>query len=130
MIINRKVSITLLICFIGYLISDTFFNDVILHLIGGLFGTVSNQIGLGNGFYFIWFVVLLGFVVLFYKIQVKLLKVALIISLWLLLYLIDALLYEIMPDITSKLLRYSHIGLSVLLKSLALGWIHYYGNKE
>ena len=129
MITNRKITVAFLLCFIVYFLSDVFFNDAIFYLLGGLFGTLSKWLGLTKIFYLIWLAVLFGLIVLYYKSENIPIKVVLIILLWALLYIIDALLYEIMPDITSKLLRYSHIGLSVLIKSLNLTWIYYKGNK-
>lgn len=130
MITNRKFIVAFSICFVTYLLSDIFFNDAVLYLLGGLFGTIAKWLGITKMFYFIWLAVLLGLIILYHKINNKPIKIVLIILLWALFYLIDAVLYEIMPDITSKILKYSHIGLSVVLKSLALSWIYYKGNKD
>jgi hypothetical protein len=130
MITNRKFIVAFSICFVTYLLSDIFFNDAVIYLLGGLFGTMAKWLGTTKIFYFIWLAVLLGLITLYYKINNKPIKIVLIILLWALFYLIDAVLYEIIPDITSKILKYSHIGLSVVLKSLALCWIYYKGNKE
>lgn len=130
MITNRKYIVAFLICFIIYLLSDVLLNDAVFYLLGGFFGTVSKWLGFSKVFYLVWFVVLFVFVALYLKTKNKTAKVVLLILLWALLHLIDALLYEIMPDITSKILKYSHIGLAVLLKSLALSWIYYKGDKQ
>ncbi|NDP28847.1 MAG: hypothetical protein GZ087_15715 [Flavobacterium sp.] len=127
--INKKFVVVFSVCLLLYLVSDIFFNYAVFYLLGGLFGITSKWLGFG-GFYFIWLFFLIITVLLFYKLKSKVFKIIIITLLWALLYLVDAILYEVMPDITSSLSSYFHIGLAILLKSLALSWIYNKGIKE
>lgn len=129
MIANRNFTAALAFCITIYFVSDYFFNGTVFYLIGGSMGTVSKLIGLKNGFYLVWTTLLVGSIVLFYKSQNKVIKYTAVVIIWVLLYLIDSILYEIMPDVTSKIIRYSHMGLAIFLKSVLLVWIYYRRHK-
>jgi|APLak6261672720_1056091.scaffolds.fasta_scaffold16478_2 hypothetical protein len=126
---NKPLIVLFAIGMIAYLITDLFFNDAILYLVGGALGTLLKPVGLQKGFYIVWLIILIGIVVLYQKINSNVLKWALLILIWVLLYLVDVALYEILPDITSSAATYLHIGLSVLIKSSLLTWIYYRGKK-
>ena len=125
MVANRKFTAVLLIVFFSYLLLDIFFNDSVYYLLGGFFGIFSKWIGFeNNAFYFVWLAFLVGIIFIYRKVQNKLFEIIFILLLWALLYLIDALLYEIMPNINNKEQRYLHISLSILLRSLIFFWIY------
>jgi hypothetical protein len=125
MITNRKFTGVLFIAFISYLVIDILFNDAIFYLLGGIFGTFSKWIGLeNNAFYFVWLACLVGIIFIYRKIQNKLFEIIFILLLWALLYLVDALLYEITTNINNELQRYLHMSLAILLRSLILSWIY------
>ncbi len=127
--INKKFVVVFSVCFVLYLISDVFFNDAVFYLLGGLFGITSKLLGF-RGFYFIWLFFLIVTTVLFYKIESKSFRIIVITLIWALLYLIDAILHEVMSEVTSWLSSYFHIGLAILLKSLAISWIYCNGIKK
>ena len=127
---NKPLTILFGINIIAYLISDLFFNDAFLYLVGGAIGTLLKPIGLQKGFYVAWLLILIGVVLLYQKVNHSLLKWLIIILIWILLYLVDIALYKILPDIASGTATYLNIGLSVLLKSIFLAWIYYRGNRK
>jgi hypothetical protein len=127
--INKKLIIVFSVCLLLYLISDIFFNDAVFYLLGGLFGITSKWLGFIS-FYFIWLFFLIVTIALFYKFKSRSSRIIIILLIWALLYLIDAVLHEIMPNITNWLSNYFHIGLAIILKSIALSWIYYKGIKE
>ena len=127
---NKRLMVLFVIGMIAYLITDLFFNDAILYLLGGVLGTLLKPLGLQKGFHIVWLILLIGIVILYQKINISVLKWVLLILIWILLYLVDVALYEILPDITSSATTYLHIVLSVLIKSGLLTWIYYGGNKK
>lgn len=127
---NKPLIALFAIGMIAYLIIDLFFNDAILYLVGGALGTLLKPVGLQKGFYVVWLIILIGIVVLYQKINISVLRCLLLILIWILLYLVDVALYEVLPDITNSATTYLHIGLSVLIKSSLLTWIYYRGNKN
>jgi len=122
MITNKKFSRILFIFIVLYFISDFFFTDAILYLVGGLFGVLSKAVGL-KSFYLVWTVTLVGFIVLSFKLKNRFAWFTTLVIIGVLLYLIDAFLYELLPDVTSKTFRYLHMSLSIFLKSIALALI-------
>jgi hypothetical protein len=127
---NKPHIVVFVIGMIAYLIVDLFFNDAILFLVGGVLGTLLKPFGLQKGFYIVWLLILIGVMALYWKINIRVLKWLLLSLIWVLLYLVDAAFYEILPDITSSAATYIHIGLSVLIKSSLLAGIYYRGNKK
>ena len=97
---NKKFTTLIAVSVIVYLISDILFNDAIFYLIGGTLGALSKAIGIESGMLLIWSVILVGITILFYKLQNKPLMYVFIFLIAALLYLLDAILYKIMPDIT------------------------------
>jgi len=129
LIISKKFAVASSVLIVLYFISDYFFTDTALYLAGGLIGFLSNAIGL-NSFFPVWIILLVAFIVLSFKLKNKFVWLATLVIIGILLYLIDACLYEVLPDITSKALRYLHISLSILLKSAALALIYCKSSKE
>jgi hypothetical protein len=127
---NKPLIVLFAIALVAYLITDLFYNDAILYLVGGALGVLLKPVGLHKGFYVVWLIILIGIVVLYQRSNIKVLKWLLLILIWIFLYLVDVALYEILPDITSSADTYLHIGLSVLIKSALLAWIYYRGNKK
>jgi hypothetical protein len=127
---NKPLAILFGISIIAYLISDLFFNDVFLYLVGGAIGTLLKPVGLQKEFYVAWLLILIGVVFLYQKVNHSLLKWLILILIWILLYLVDIALYKILPDITSSTATYLHIGIAALLKSILLAWIYYKGSRK
>lgn len=111
---NKPLAILLSISIIAYLISDLFFNDAILYLVGGALGTLLKPVGLQKGFYVAWLLILIGVVLLYQKVNHSLWKWVILILIGILLYLVDIALYKILPDIASRTATYLHIGIAVL----------------
>ena len=123
--INRSFVIVLAICISIYFVLDYFLKDVFVYLIGGLVGTLLKGLGLKKGLYFIWTVLIVVIITIFNKLQNKPLMYITIFLIGFLLNLINVILYDVMPDITSKTILYLHMGLAILLKSILLTWISY-----
>lgn len=130
MVTNRKFTIALFVCIITYFISDYFFNDAVLYLVGGLLGILLKGTEIKSLFLLIWAILLAGSVILSFRLKNKFVWFIVLGIVWCLLYLIDAFLYELLPNISSKALSYLHMGLAILLKSTVLAWIYYKGNKK
>ena len=122
---NRNYISLLIICFVIYFVSDYFFDGAVFYLIGGSLGTLFKLFGLNKGFYFLWITLLIATITLFYKIQNKVIKYCAVVIIWFLLYFLDAVLYEVVPDFSSNFIKYLHMGLAILLKSVTLAWIFY-----
>jgi len=130
MVTNRKFTIALFVCIGAYFISDYFFSDAILYLVGGLLGILLKGTEIKSLFLLIWAILLAGSVFLSFRLKNKFVWFIVLGVVWCLLYLIDAFLYELLPNITSKTLSYLHMGLAILLKSTALAWIYYKSSKK
>jgi hypothetical protein len=130
MIVYKNITTVFLICFVSYTVSDIFFNGDIFYSVGGLLGSFSKYLELNKMFYLLWLTLLILVTLIYSKAKNKPIKVILIILLWALFYIIDTLLFELMPEITSKLLGFIHTGISVLLKSLMLSTVYYIGNRR
>lgn len=129
LIISKKFAVACSVLIVLYFISDYFFTDTALYLAGGLIGILSKAIGL-KSFFPVWIILLVAFIVLSFKLKNKFVWLATLVIIGILLYLINVCLYEVLPDITSKALRYLHISLSILLKSTALALIYCKSSKE
>lgn len=125
MTINNIFITASIFCVLAYFISDFFFSDGVFYLIGGLMGVIAKGIGLKSFFLLIW-TLILGIVILgAFKTQNKKLLIGLVLIMWFLFYVIDAYLYNLMPDITTKTYRYLHMVISILTKSLLLSFVLY-----
>jgi hypothetical protein len=128
---NKKNGTVFIIFFTMYLLSDIYIPDIFLYLFGGVFGTIAKWIGTTKMFFFLWFIVLFGFVCLHFKVQNHFFKITIIILLWALLYLVDMFFNEIVTlEYSNRFLRYSYIGLSSFFKSIVLTFIYYKGVKS
>lgn len=121
-----------------YSILDYVFNNMMLYIMGGVVGGTIGEafkaIGVKAGIVLIclvWLVLLIGLIVLFYKLNNNVLKYLLIILIAAFLYVIDMAFAGIpYPDADAENIRVISnvvIGVIILLKSLALSWIIYTG---
>jgi len=121
-----------------YFISDYFFEDSMLYIMGGAIGgtiyEISKDLGTSLAPYLInliWIVLLIGVVVLFFRLRNKPLKYLTLVVIAGLLYVVDFLFFSITDiEITDIATRYLSIGIRVLLKSLILTLIVYYGTSQ
>jgi len=129
---NKFISITVVSSII-YFVLNFYLNDFILYIVGGVIGGALNvifQINSSIIVFTVWLSLLIGFTVLCYFIRNKFLKICLLILIAMLLYLVDALLYEILGDITNKEKRHLHISLAILFKSIILSFAIIVGKKK
>jgi hypothetical protein len=123
MIINRKSVYIFTVAIITYLIAEIFFNSAILYLVGGVISIFLPLLGIKEGTVTLWLVLLLLTCLAYYRVRKKWLQIILIILIWILLYLIDMLLYEIMPDAKNIAIRYSNIIIASIVKSLLISYL-------
>lgn len=124
---NNKSIITLAVAIVFYLVLDFFFNDAMLYIVGGtvalpvkaLGGTKTGDI-VPTVF---WALVLLGAIVLFFKAKNKVVAFITAVIIACLLYLIDFIAYDLLPQITTAGTRNLTIVLLVIIKSCALALI-------
>ncbi|WP_282787596.1 hypothetical protein [Flavobacterium croceum] len=138
MITNRKFIIAFLICFVLYLLPEIFVNDALLFLSGGVIaGSIGELLKIENNvlIFSIW-IVLIGVLVFSYlTIKLKWLKYLLLIAIAFTLNIIDNI-FAFIPvfDMQNKdfaiFISYVVMFIEITLKSLALSWIYYKGNKE
>lgn len=138
MITNRKFIIAFLICFVLYLLPEVFVNDALLFLSGGVIaGSIGELLKIENNvlIFSIW-IVLIGVLVFSYlTIKLKWLKYLPLIAIAFTLNIIDNI-FAFIPifDIQNKdfaiFISYVVMFIEITLKSLALSWIYYKGNKE
>lgn len=132
MITNRLLFILIVIV---YFVSDFFFNEAMLYLMGGaIFGSLhelfNKKIAILPSI-LIWIALLIGFIVLFYRLRNRPLKLFILVIIAALLYVADFILYELLPyDVVNALTKYLTIALTVLIKSLLLYLIIYYDRNQ
>lgn len=127
MIINNRFVLVLLIFIISYIFFEALYSQTMLYLVGGFFGALLDIIGIENDYatsFIIWAIFLICMIVLSFKLKNKFLWYITLIVIWCLLYLVDVLFYELLPDITSKLLSNLHFGLSTFIKSIILSFVY------
>lgn len=124
MIKNKKTLIIFLISVITYIISDFFFNDAIYYLVGGVLGYLLKIIGLKSIIYFFWIGLIFLLFITYKKSYNVFLKGGTLILLWFLLYIVDAILYQIIPDLSTISIKYSTILVAVFLKSVCLTYTY------
>jgi TRAP-type uncharacterized transport system fused permease subunit len=135
---TKKFTITLAVSLAVYFISDYFFTDSVLYLLGGaIWGTLEN-ISLGFGIA-IGIVLLVGSVVLYFRLRNRPLKYFALFVIAALLYILDFILLELVsfdPDIQGKIILDSTFRSNVFLifrilyKSLILSLIAYFEQKN
>ena len=136
---SNKFLIIFVTTFVVYFVLDFVFNNVMLYVVGGIvvgsIEEVFNAIGIKAGMALInliWAALLIGIVILFYRLNSNIWKYILVVFIAVLLYIIDVLVaiipYDYMPD-TKNIIAISNIiiGVLVLLKSVILSWIIFKG---
>ncbi len=138
MITNRKFIITFLICFVLYLLPEIFVNDALLFLSGGVIaGSIGELLKVENDvlIFSIWIVLISVLVFSYLIIKLKWLKYLLLIVIAFTLNIIDNI-FAFIPifDMQNKdfviFITYVFMFIEMTLKSLALSWIYYKGNKK
>lgn len=124
---NNKSLITLAAAIVFYLVSDFFFNDALLYIVGGTVALPVKALG-GNKTGDIlpivfWVVVLLGAIVLFFKAKNKAVAFIAAVIIACLLYIIDLIAYDLIPQITTANTKNITIVLLAAIKSCALALI-------
>ena len=125
MITNNSFVVTFIMCAFAYFISDFFFSDTVLYVVGGLIGTIAKGIGLESWFLSFWALILGLIIFLLFKTKNKNSVVGLFIIVYILLHVINMYLYAIMPDIQTVNHKYIHTAFSILVKSLLLSFVFY-----
>lgn len=128
---QKKFLFILTIAIAIYFISDFFFEDTMLYVLGaviwGVFDVLFN-VQLDSVGILIGVAILILFISLFYKTQNKFVKYFAIIVIIPLLYIVDFIRMELFTiSITDVYTRYLKIAFSILSKSLILSVILYYG---
>jgi hypothetical protein len=138
MITNRKFIVAFLICFVLYLLPEIFVNDALLFLSGGVIaGSIGELLKIENDvlIFSIWIVLISVLVFSFLTIKLKWLKYLLLILIAFMLNIIDNI-FTFIPifDMQNKdfaiFISYVVMFIEITLKSLALSWIYYKGNKK
>jgi hypothetical protein len=124
-----KIKYLLLIAIlIGYIISDYFFNDAILYLVGGfigaslkgIFGHLNEGIKLMNDlFIVIWMLLLTINIIMLCWVKNKAWRLFFLLSIGVLLYVIDIFVYKVVNIETARS-HYLITGICVLIKSTLL----------
>ena len=135
---TRRFIIILALCFVVYFISDYFFNNGVLYLLGGVIWGSLENISLTFGI-ILGCILLAGSTVLFFKLQKQFLKYLVLFIVAILLYIFDFILLELVSydsDIQeSRLILNSNLKSNlflifrILYKSLILSSIIYFDNK-
>jgi len=138
MITNRKFIIAFLICFVLYLLPEIFVNGALLFLSGGVIaGSIGELLKIENDvlIFSIWIVLISVLVFSYLIIKLKWLKYLLLIVIAFTLNIIDNI-FAFIPifDMQNKdfaiFISYVFMFIEMTLKSLALSWIYYKGNKK
>jgi len=138
MIINRKFLITFSICFLLYLLPEVIANDALLYLSGGTIGgTIKQALKINNEvvIFLIWIVLIVALVVSYFQIKSKWLKFLVLIFIAFALNIIDNLfafipIFDMQNKDVAIFISYVIMFIEIALKSLALTWIYYKGNKD
>lgn len=132
MITNRTLFIVIVIL---YFVSDFFFNEAMLYIMGGtILGSLHelfNKKIATLPSILIWIALLIGFIILFYRLHNKPFKFFTLVIIAALLYVADYILYEMLPyDVVNATTKYITIALTILIKSLLLYVIVYYDKNQ
>lgn len=138
MIINKKYFVFLAIVFLAYLLPELLSEDTMLYVAGGLTGALFNKFlevfikKPSDIIVFIaWGMLLLAFVIIYYRVQNKVLKYISIALIFILLYLVDFVRMKLIPiTVVNGTTNYLAMTIDVLLKSLILSIIVFYGFTE
>jgi len=114
-----------------YLLPEIFFHNAMLYIVGGsVGGTLKEVLGAFGSkpndsvVFLVWFILLVGIVFVYYRLQNRLLKYLTILVAFGLLYVFDFIIFEMLPNDFQG--YYLITGISVLSKSLALSLIIYF----
>jgi hypothetical protein len=142
MITNRKFTVAFSICFLLYLLPEIFASEAMLYITGGVIGGTIGEIFKGVAetlntvlIFAIWSILLIGLIILYFKVQYKSLKLLILLLIAFFLYIVDNL-FAIIPfsetQIQQKalIIKIVVVGLSISIKSLLLSWTYYKGNKS
>jgi len=118
-----------------FLLPELFFHNAMLYIVGGMIGGVLQKVLGGvfeaqqvDSFFFpVWLILLAGTVFLYYRLQNRTVKYLNIILVFGLLYVVDFMVYEILPNnLKPQLIT----GISVFVKSLVLSLIIYFNGRQ
>ena len=132
MITNRTLFILIVIV---YFVADFFFNEAMLYIMGGailcsLHELFNKKIAI-LPYVLIWIALLIGFIILFYRLRNKPLKFFILVIIAALLYVADFILYDMLPyDVANLTTKYITIALTILIKNLFLYLIIYYDKNQ
>lgn len=114
-----------------YLLPEIFFHNAMLYIVGGsVGGTLKEILGAFGSkpndsvVFLVWFILLVGNVFVYYRLQNRLLKYLTILVAFGLLYVFDFIIFEMLPNDFQG--YYLITGINVLSKSLALSLIIYF----
>ncbi len=142
MITNKKITVAFIVFFLIYTLPELFFENAMLYLSGGVIGgTISEILKSSSGrpsnvlVFAIWAIVLVGLVLLFFRLQYKPIKYLILLIIAFFLYIVDNLLgvvpiFEMQSEQSALIVKYVIMGLSILLKSTALTWLYFRENKQ
>lgn len=119
---------------IVYFISDFFFDETMLYIMGGAILGSLHEFNKGITMLsslFIWIAILVSFITLFYRLRNRPLKFFLLVIIATLLYVADFILYEFLPyDIINESTRHLTIALKIIIKSLLLFMVIYFESRQ
>lgn len=142
---SRKFIVAFVISFLVYLLPEIVVNEAMLYITGGLFLAPINEIlkifsiQSSNISFLLWTFILIGTIILFFRLKNKAFKYFILFVIGLLLYIIDFGLLSLVsydPEMKDKIILNSNIKaitfmlIGVLIKSLILSWVYYKGNRE
>lgn len=145
MMTSRKFIVAFVISFLVYLLPEIVVNEAMLYITGGLFLAPINEIlkifsiQSSNISFLLWTFILIGTIILFFRLKNKAFKYFILFVIGLLLYIIDFGLLSLVsydPEMKDKIILNSNIKaitfmlIGVLIKSLILSWVYYKGNRE
>jgi hypothetical protein len=118
-----------------YFISDFFFNEAMLYIMGGgILGSLRELSDKTNSMLpsvLIWIGLLAVFIVLFCCLRSKPIKIFILLLIAALLYVVDFIRMELLPiNVNTITARYFVIAISILSKSLLLYLIIYYDQNQ
>lgn len=142
---SRKFIVAFVISFLVYFLPEIVVNEAMLYITGGLFLAPINEIlkifsiQSSNISFLLWTFILIGTIILFFRLKNKAFKYFILFVIGLLLYIIDFGLLSLVsydPEMKDKIILNSNIKaitfmlIGVLIKSLILSWVYYKGNRE
>lgn len=142
MITNRKFTVAFSICFLLYLLPEIFASEAMLYITGGVIGGTIGELFKGVSetlntifVFVIWSILLIGLLILYFKVKYKSLKILILLLIAFFLYIVDNLLAfipfsETLVQEKALIIKIVVVGLSISIKTLILSWTYYKGNKS